>query len=217
MTAVLLTLFGYRLFDEPVHEWLGLVFIALIVSHLISNRWWLKTLSNGIKFNFQLLLNFALFLLFLTACISGILLSKHIFADFPFHLTDDFTRKSHLLSVHWIQIVAAMHLGLHWANLAGRITAWLKLDLDEPSAKIASRILLPLLWGILTVYGIYVFIRRDLFPYLINQVDFAFFPEEPQAVFYFDYFAILIAVAYLTHQLMNFTHKFFLNYLSNQE
>lgn len=198
MTAVLLSLFGYRLFEEPVHEWLGLAFICLIVSHLISNGWWLKKVFTEGKISFRPVLNLALFLLFLTACISGILLSKHIFADMPFHQTSDFVRKLHLLSSHWIQIVAAMHLGLHWQNLANRLTAWLKLDLDEPSARLAARRVLPLLWRVLTLYGVYAFIHRDLFPYLINQVDFAFFPEEPQAVFYFDYFAILIAVAYST-------------------
>ena len=66
-------------------------------SHLTLNTWWLKKLFTGEYSGyraFQTVVNFATFLLFLTACISGILLSKHLFAEMPFHLTDDFTRKS---------------------------------------------------------------------------------------------------------------------------
>ncbi len=99
MTTALLSLFGYHLYEEITHEWLGLVFFALIISHLTLNTWWLKKLFtseyHGYR-TFQTAVNFATFLLFLTACISGILLSKHLFTEMPFHLTDDFTCKIHM-------------------------------------------------------------------------------------------------------------------------
>lgn len=198
MTAVLIALFGYHLFEETTHEWLGLAFFGLVISHLSLNTWWLKKLKTG-DYNgyrtFQTVLNFALFLLFLTACISGILLSKHIFAEMPFHLTDDFTRKIHMLSTHWIQIIVAIHLGLHWKALAGIFGKLLRVDLNSVLAKFA----LPMIWLGVSLYGIHAFIQRELFPYLINNVDFAFFDKsEPQAVFFADYFAMLIAVAYFT-------------------
>lgn len=45
--------------------------------------------------------------------------------------------------------------------------------------------------------------QRELLPYLLLKVDFAYFNyDEPQAVFYFDFFAILIAVAYSTRFLV---------------
>ena len=37
LTAILLSLFGYHLYEEITHEWLSLVFFALIISHLSLN------------------------------------------------------------------------------------------------------------------------------------------------------------------------------------
>lgn len=202
LTTVLLGLFGYHLWEEPIHEWLGLAFLAFIFSHIGLNFWWFKSLFKSKQNTYQRLkiaVNFAVFLLFLTACISGVLLSKHLFAEFFFHSTDDLVRKTHMLATHWLQIAVGIHLGLHWQAIGTMLTNWLKLDLEEKHAKIAGRILLPMMWLIIASYGIYAFIARDLLPYLLNQVNFAFFNfEESKSHFYFDFFAILIAIAYMT-------------------
>lgn len=205
--AVLISaLFGYHLWEEPVHEWLGLAFLALIIAHISLNSWWLKKLLSGSYDGFRLFktgLNLALFVLFCTACITGVLLSKHIFDEFFFHSTADEVRKLHMLSTHWLQIIGGVHLGLHWQPLATMLENRLRLNLDEPSAKIAGKILLPIMWGIISAYGIYAFIERDLLPYLLNQVNFAFFDyDESPLRFYFDFFAIFIACAYFTRFLL---------------
>lgn len=198
MTAMLLSLFGYHLYEEITHEWLGLAFFALIVSHLTLNTWWLKKLFTGEYSGyraFQTAVNFATFLLFLTACISGILLSKHLFAEMPFHLTNDFTRKIHMTSTHWLQVAVGVHLGLHWKAIANLFANAYHLDLEHWLAKY----LIPACWTIIAAYGFWAFAARELLPYLLMQVDFAYFNHgEPQAVFYVDFFAILISVAYAT-------------------
>ena len=84
--------FGYHLYEEITHEWLGLVFFALIISHLSLNTWWLKKTFSGSYNSYRILqsaVNFATFLLFLTACISGIMLSKHLLVEMLFHSTTD--------------------------------------------------------------------------------------------------------------------------------
>lgn len=51
-------------------------------------------------------------------------------------------------------------------------------------------------WLIIAICGVFEFVQRDLLPYLLIQVDFAYFNhDESQAVFYVNFFAILIAVA----------------------
>lgn len=56
-----------------------------------------------------------------------------------------------------------------------------------------------MMWSMISLYGVYAFIQRDLLPYLLNQVNFAFFNfSESKGQFYFDFFAILMAVAYAT-------------------
>ncbi|MDG2941612.1 DUF4405 domain-containing protein [Exercitatus varius] len=202
LTAILLSLFGYHLYEEITHEWLGLVFSALIISHLSLNTWWLKKIFSGSYNNYRILqsaVNLATFLLFLTACISGIMLSKHLFAEMPFHSTTDFMRKIHMTSTHWLQILVGVHLGLHWKAITNLLANGYRLDLEHWLA----RWLIPACWLIIAAYGIFVFVQRELLPYLLLQVDFAYFNyDEPQAVFYFDFFVILIAVAYSTRFLV---------------
>ncbi|MDD7544935.1 DUF4405 domain-containing protein [Actinobacillus porcinus] len=202
LTAILLSLFGYHLYEEITHEWLGLVFFALIISHLSLNTWWLKKLFSGSYNGYRILqsaVNLATFLLFLTACISGIMLSKHLFAEMPFHSTTDFMRKMHMTSTHWLQILVGVHLGLHWKAIMNLLANGYRLDLEHWLA----RWLIPACWLIIAAYGIFVFVQRELLPYLLLQVDFAYFNyDEPQTVFYFDFFAILVAVAYSTRFLV---------------
>ncbi|WP_373818085.1 DUF4405 domain-containing protein [Glaesserella sp.] len=204
LTAILLSLFGYHLYEEITHEWLGLVFFALIISHLSLNTWWLKKLFSGNYNGYRILqsaVNFATFLLFLTACISGIMLSKHLLAEMPFHSTTDLMRKIHMTSTHWLQILVGIHLGLHWKAITNLLANGYRLDLEHWLA----RRLIPACWLIIAAYGIFVFVKRELLPYLLLQVDFAYFNyDEPHAVFYFDFFAILIAVAYSTRFLVWF-------------
>ena len=202
LTAILLSLFGYHLYEEITHEWLGLVFFALIISHLSLNTWWLKKLFSGSYNGYRILqsaVNLATFLLFLTACISGIMLSKHLFAEMPFHSTTDFMRKMHMTGTHWLQILVGVHLGLHWKAIMNLLANGYRLDLEHWLV----RWLIPACWLIIAAYGIFVFVQRELLPYLLLQVDFAYFNyDEPQAVFYFDFFAILVAVAYSTRFLV---------------
>ncbi len=197
LTAILLSLFGYHLFEEEVHEWLGLSFLGLILSHTGLNLWWFKKLKQGQYNGYRWLqtgLNLVLITLFIVAVVSGILLSKYLFADFALHSTSDLMRKIHMLSTHWIQIVLAIHLGLHWKALTNMLANWLKLNEDKALSHTLS-----LLWIVLSLYGIWAFFFRELHAYLFNQVEFAYFDfEEPVFRFYCDYFAMLIAVAYGT-------------------
>lgn len=202
LTAILTALFGYHLWEEAIHEWLGLGFLALICSHTGLNLWWFKALLNGRKQGIQAVrigVNFAIFALFFTACFTGILLSKHLFDGFFFHSTAEEIRKLHMFSTHWLQMLVGVHLGLHWQAIGSMLTNGLRLNLDEQHAKMAVKRLLPIMWSIISLYGGYVFMQRDLLPYLLNQVNFAFFNfGESKIRFYFDFFAILITVAYAT-------------------
>lgn len=113
----------------------------------------------------------------------------------PFHLTDDFTRKIHMTGTHWLQIAVGVHLGLHWKAITNLFANAYRLNLEYWLAKY----LIPTCWTIIAAYGFWVFAERELLPYLLMQVDFAYFNHgESQAVFYFDFFAMLIAVAYVT-------------------
>lgn len=79
----------------------------------------------------QYSINFTTFLLFFTACISGIMLSKHLLAEMQFHSTSDLIRKIHMTSTHWLQIMIGVHLGLHWKAITNLLANAYRLDLDH--------------------------------------------------------------------------------------
>lgn len=202
LTAVLIALFGYHLWEEVIHEWLGLVFFALVLLHARLNWWWFKGIFQG-KFHgfrrFKSLVNFLLIALLFSTIISGILLSKYLFVELPFHATGDFVRKTHILSNHWLQIIIGIHLGLHWHTLRSMLEQRLKLDTDH---WLATH-LIPACWLVLAFCGVWIFVQRELYLYLIDGVDFAFFDyDESKITFFIDFLLILIAIAVLTKTLV---------------
>ncbi|AAM85863.1 DUF4405 domain-containing protein [Yersinia pestis] len=202
MMIILLSLMGFHLWGESIHEWLGIAFLLIVLLHNGLNIHWIRKLAQGEYSAFrivQVTVNIILALLFLFAIISGLMLSKHVLPDLPIHRSSDFVRKIHMTSVHWGQIFIAVHLGMHWKMLAN---FFCKIWRISPFSLLATR-LMPAIFFSIVVYGVSVFMGRDLLPYLLIQVDFAFFDfEESTAFFYFDFFAITIFFAYLTRVLL---------------
>ncbi|MBL5828193.1 MULTISPECIES: DUF4405 domain-containing protein [Serratia] len=201
MMIILLSLMGFHLWGESIHEWLGMVFLMFLFLHNGLNIHWFRKLVQGrySAFRFmQVSVNLLLVLLLLSAIISGLMLSKHLLPDLPIHSSSDLVRKVHMTSVHWGQIIIAVHLGMHWKMLANFFA---KVWNISPLSFLSTR-LMPAIFFSITVYGLHAFICRNLLPYLLLQVDFAFFNfEESTVFFYFDFFAITILFA----SLMRFT------------
>lgn len=204
LTSLLLALMGFHLWSESVHEWLGVVFLSVLVVHIALNAHWFNQLAKGEYSAFrivQVLTNALLFLLMVTAIITGIMLSKHLLPGLPFHSTSDLVRKTHMTAVHWGQVIIALHLGLHWKMLANFFCRVWHIASDSLLAKY----LMPLFFISLAIYGGYAFITREMLPYLLIQVDYAFFDfAESKAAFYLDCFAVIILFAYLTKGLLGF-------------
>lgn len=201
MMIILLSLMGFHLWGESIHEWLGMAFLMFLLLHNGLNINWFRKLVQGrySAFSFmQVSVNLLLVLLLLSAIISGLMLSKHLLPDLPIHSSSDLVRKVHMTSVHWGQIIIAVHLGMHWKMLANFFA---KVWNISPLSFLSTR-LMPAIFFSITVYGLHAFICRNLLPYLLLQVDFAFFNfEESTVFFYFDFFAITILFA----SLMRFT------------
>lgn len=127
------------------------------------------------------------------------MLSRHVFPDLPVHSTTDFVRKIHMTSVHWIQVVIAIHLGLHWKMLANFFCKiW-----SIPAGSLLVTKIMPIIFMMISIYGLYSFIYRDMLPYLLVQVDFAFLNfDESKSLFYFDYLSVVILFSYLTRFLL---------------
>ncbi len=202
MTGILLSLMGYHLWGERIHELLGVIFAIFLLLHNGLNLHWFEKLFQTEYTAFRILqvtINLLLLLVILSAIVSGIMLSQHLFPNLAIHNASDVVRKTHMASVHWGHLLISLHLGLHWKMLADFFCKILRLS---PASLFANRVM-PIIFSIIGFYGLSVFIHRDIASYLFLQTDFSFFDfEEPKILFYADFLAMTIFMAYLTRCLL---------------
>ena len=147
--------------------------------------------------------------------ISGIILSNHIFTFLNIQGGLGFARIAHLLANHWYYLFMSLHIGLHVGMITNKMrhpntnrhpelvsgastNEMPKQVRHDKLRKIIPRILLALVCA----YGIYAFIARGVWKYLILQQQFFFFDlERGYILFAIDYISIIILFATLSHLL----------------
>ena len=188
MTLALLLLMAYSLVGEAAHEWIGMGMFLLFVTHHILNRRWLSAVPNGrytpIR-TLQTVLVGLLLLCMIGSMVSGILLSRHVFAFLPKHGGYELSGKLHLLCSYWGFVLMSLHLGLHWNGI-------LSLARKHcPPSKLRTWIL-RIAGYLFAAYGVIAFVKRDVWRYLLLQSHFVFFDyTEPLLAFFVDYLAIM--------------------------
>ena len=192
MTILSIILMGgnYLFPADLVHEILGVGLFVLWGLHIALNRRWYGAIFRG-KYNLyrvmQTVINSCILICTIFLMISGIILSNHIFTFLNIQGGLGFARIAHLLASHWYYLFMSLHIGLHVGRLFQNVTA-----------KIIPRIILALVCA----YGIYAFIARGMWKYLILQQQFFFFDlERGYILFAIDYFSIIILFATLSHLL----------------
>ena len=199
MTLGLLFLMGYQFWGDVAHEWAGAGMFLLFIAHHILNAGWYKNLLRG-KYSlsriFQLMIDLLVFLSMIGLMVSGIMLSNHVFAFLEIHGSISFARLLHMAASHWGFVLMALHLGLHWGMFMGIVKKALKLK--QPSR--VRKMLLPILGAGIAVYGLCVFIRRDLLTYMLVRTEFVFLDfSEPIPLFYLDYLAMMGSFIFLAY------------------
>ena len=192
MTILSIILMGgnYLFPTDIVHEILGVGLFVLWALHIILNRRWYGAIFKG-KYNpyrvMQTIINCCILICTIFLMISGIILSNHVFTFLNIQGGLGFARIAHLLASHWYYLFMSLHIGLHVGRLFQDITA-----------KIIPRIILALVCA----YGIYAFIARGVWKYLILHQQFFFFDlERGYILFAIDYISIIILFATLSHLL----------------
>ncbi|WP_434584726.1 hypothetical protein ACMYSP_24810 [Klebsiella sp. R390] len=202
MTLLLLVLMGFHLQGEIVHEWAGIIFTLLIILHLYLNRHRLWSLSPRIPLTMRIVnrvINAVTFVVILTAIISGMMLSRHILLDLPFHNPAIWVRKVHMTSVHWGMLILAWHIGLHWKMLA---TFFCRVLNISDSSRLAN-VIMPGFFSIMALQGLYWLLHQDYLDYLLMKVDFSFFDyDESALLFYLRYLAIIVLFSLITRLLL---------------
>ena len=192
MTILSIILMGgnYLFPADLIHEILGVGLFVLWGLHIALNRRWYGAIFHG-NYNpyrvMQTIINCCILICTIFLMISGIILSNHIFTFLNIQGGLGFARIAHLLASHWYYLFMSLHIGLHVGRLFQNITA-----------KIIPRIILALVCA----YGIYAFIARGVWKYLILQQQFFFFDlERGYILFAIDYISIIILFATLSHLL----------------
>lgn len=186
MTLVSIVLMGgnYLFPADIVHEILGVALFVLWAIHIFLNRRWYGAIFKG-KYNpyrvMQTVINCCILICTIFLMISGIILSNHLFTFLNIQSGLGFARIAHLLSSHWYYLFMSLHIGLHVGRLFQNV-----------AAKILPRILLALVCA----YGLYAFIARGVWKYLVLKQQFFFFDlERGYILFAMDYISIIILFA----------------------
>lgn len=189
MILLLPLLMAYSLVGELFHEIAGVAMLGLFIAHHVLNRGWWKGLTQG-RYTpervFRTTLDFLLLAFMILQPLSGILLSKHLFVYLPAVGFTSLLRQVHLLLAYWGFVLMSVHTGTH----ADAMLAPLKRCFPK-SARVAIGTL-----GLIAVYGVCAFFKRQIPGYLFGQIPFAFFDfSEPRGFFFGDYFAMIALFA----------------------
>ena len=199
MTVLSIILMGgnYLFPADIVHEVLGVGLFLLWAVHIVLNRRWYGVIFKG-KYNpyrvMQTVINCCILICTLFLMISGIILSNHVFTFLNIQGGLGFARIAHLLASHWYYLFMSLHIGLHVGMIANKI---------QPSQNTARKIISRILLALACIYGLYAFITRGVWKYLILQQQFFFFDlERGYILFAIDYISIIILFATLSHLLV---------------
>lgn len=184
MVLLLPLLMAYSLVGETFHEIAGTAMLLCFLMHHWFNRAWWKTLFRG-KYSaqrvFQTALDLLLLLFMIAQPLTGILMSKHLYAFLTTANLSALARAIHLPLANWGLVLMSLHAGGHLGTML--------LKKRGKSTVIACL-------SAVSAYGAYAFIKRQIPDYLFLKLPFAFFDyNEPRVFFFADYLAVMILFA----------------------
>lgn len=197
MTAALLLLMAYSLIGEKAHEWIGCAMFLLFIVHHCLNIKWCRNLFKGRYTPFrtvQTLLVALILCSMVGSMVSGIVLSRHVFADLPIEGGSAWARTVHMICAYWGFVIMSLHLGLHWNMMMG-----MGKKLFKKPSKVRTWIARGTAVAI-AAYGVYAFGVRQIGEYMLMKTPFVFFDfDEPLIFFYLDYLAVMGLFVCLGH------------------
>lgn len=204
MSAALLLLMAYGLIGETSHEWIGMGTFVLFILHHVLNRKWIQAVGRG---NYtptrtaQTVLVGAIFLCMLGSMLSGIVISRHVFAFLPKHGGYAWAEPLHLLCAYWGFVLMGLHLGLHWS----RMLAIARKHLRPSALRTWCLRLAAWLWAL---YGAAAFYHRSIGDYLLLKSHFVFYDfSESAARFLLDYLSVMVLFVLIGFYLSRLLHR----------
>ena len=201
MTAALLLLMAYQLVGDEAHEWIGIIMFVLFVLHHILNMAWSRNVLKG-KYNArriaQTLLVVLILLCMCGSMVSGIILSRYVFAPLNIRAGMAWARSVHMICAYWGFVFMSIHLGFHWnmvISMAGKV-----IPKKQGGHAKAGITIMRVIAVVIAVYGIFAFVKRDIFNYITLKNHFAFYDfSEPVIFFILDYLAVMGLFVFAGH------------------
>lgn len=204
MTGALLFLMPYELIGRAAHEWIGTGMLILFLLHHFLNRRWAGSLLKGRYTPARILQTALVFLALLSilgSVVSGILLSRYVFAFLKWNGAASLARTLHMACAYWGFVWMSLHLGTHWGMVTGMAAKGFRKEIAKGSynrgiwiARAAG--------AVIAGYGAWAFVKREIGSYLLMWIQFVFFDfEEPVIFFVLDYMAVMGLFVFLGHYL----------------
>jgi hypothetical protein len=223
---------NYLFPSDIVHEILGVGLFVLWGVHIALNRHWYGAIFRG-KYNpyrvMQTIINCCILICTIFLMISGIILSNHLFTFLNIQSGLGFARIAHLLASHWYYLFMSLHIGLHVGMISNKLCHSPALTRESSNKEIIGfspimtgkansimaekdRAIMTLvgkiLLALICAYGLYAFIGRGVWKYLILQQQFFFFDlEKGYVLFALDYISIIILFATISHLIAKLLKK----------
>ena len=183
LVGSLLALMAYARLGEEVHEILGTSMLLFMFVHLWHNKTCLANIFHGKSPRARIFHSICALLLILILClqgISGIVVSKHLFAFMQIP-GSAFARAIHLCLAYWCFVLIAIHMGLKATRFIKLLTTYFR----------ERMYLVILIYLSIAFYGFLVFTRSDILDYmLLNKAFMSYNSDEPMIVFFLEHIAL---------------------------
>ena len=164
--AAILFLPNRLLTTEPIHEYLGLIFLLLGSIHLVLVRRYLRALVTlRLKVTPLNIVNSVMLVLLVVVIVTGILIS--LYATPVVHLrglTSIYVHGTHLAAAILLYLIVGMHVGFHWRAIRNGILRRLSLHVPERFSRVFDAL------GILLIIaGLHAFITTHIYEKLLFE------------------------------------------------
>lgn len=190
------------------------MFVLWIAHHILNRKWYghlfkgkytqrashMTRLTGGqLRYTpmrmLQTAVNFAVLFSALGLMVSGIILSREVFAFLPISGGIAMARPLHVLSAFWGFVGMAFHLGLHCNMGLGMVRNAVGIETSK-TLRMILRITAVLAAG----YGFYAFIKNQFLSYMFLKSSFVFFDfERPVPLFFAEYIAVMGLMVFMAH------------------
>ena len=164
--AAILFLPNRLLTTEPIHEYLGLIFLLLGSIHLVLVRRYLRALVTlRLKVTPLNIVNSVMLVLLVVVIVTGILIS--LYATPVVHLrglTSIYVHGTHLAAAILLYLIVGMHVGFHWRAIRNGILRRLSLHVPERFSRVFDAL------GILLIIaGLHAFITTHIYEKILYE------------------------------------------------